>query len=110
MFFIIIKDMLLMIYIVLVMFICFICSEVIGFKSYYVIKINENLKFLCYKIVNIKSENICLGICRIKMNRIVMISYDRFIKMCICCNDIIGSDLIGLNWKFYVLCKCKYIF
>lgn len=96
-------------YTVLVMFICFIRSEATGFKSHHAIKINENPKFSCHKIANIKSKNICLGTCRIKMNRIVMISHDRSTKACMCCNDITGSDLIGPNWKSYVSRKRKYI-
>lgn len=97
-------------YAVLVMVICFIRSEATGFKSHHAIKINENPKSSCHKIANIKSKSICLGTCRIKMNRIVMISHDRSTKTCMCCNGITGSDLIGPNWKSYVSRKCKYIF
>lgn len=38
-----------------------------------------------------------------------MISYYVFIKICLCCSDIMGSDIKGLYWKFYVLCICKYL-
>lgn len=34
-----------------------------------------------------------------------MISYNEFIDICMCCNDIIGSDFIGVDWNLFVLGK-----
>lgn len=58
-------------------------NNINGFQN---IKINEYLKFLCSKIVNIKSMRECLKICIIIVDVNVMISYDKFIKICMCCN------------------------
>lgn len=102
MFYYIDKDMLLIRYVVCFLVVNIICNEVIDFISLNVVKINDYLKLLCYKIIYIKSRSRCLGICEIMMDRIVMISYDEFINICMCCNDIMGSDKIGLNWKLYV--------
>lgn len=74
------------------------------FDSFYVVRINDYLKLLCYKIVNIEIVGECLLICKILVDVIVMISYDILVKICMCCNDIIGSDFSGLNWKIFIEC------
>lgn len=106
------KDMLRTTYAVLVLVGYIIRCEATGLISHYAIKINENPKSSCHKIANIKSNSICLGTCRIKMDRIVMISHDESTKTCMCCNDINGNVLTGPNWKsyMYVPRKGKYIF
>lgn len=83
-------------------------SESTVFKSQYVIKTTRYPKTSCHRIANIRSKSQCLGTCATTMDMLVMISHDEYTKTCMCCNDILGSDIIGPNWRSYV--PRKYLF
>lgn len=83
-------------------------SESTVFKSQYVIKTIRYPKTSCHRIANIRRTSQCLGTCATTMDMLVMISHDKYTKTCMCCNDILGSDIIGPNWRSYV--PCKYLF
>lgn len=104
------KEMLPTIFVVLFLVVHIIRSEVTGFNNFYAIKKNVYPKSSCHTIANVKSKSQCLGTCRIKMDRIVMISHDESTKFCMCCNDITGNDIMiaGQNWKSYAPRTCKY--
>lgn len=76
--------------------------------SFYAVRTNKNPKPSCHEIANIETARRCLGICRTKKDKIVMISFDKSSKTCMCCSDLTGSDITGQNWKSYVPRTCKY--
>lgn len=77
------------------------------FDSFYALKTNKYPKSSCHKIASIESGRTCLGTCVVTMDSIAMISHDKSTKICMCCSDITGSDIVGLNWKSYVPHTCK---
>lgn len=73
------------------------------FDSFYAMRTNEYPKSSCHKISNIETAGKCLWTCEISVDTIVMISHDIATKICMCCNDITGSDISASNWKTFVL-------
>lgn len=69
------------------------------FDSFYAVRTNDYPKSSCHKIANIETAGECLLTCKISVDAIVMISHDISAKICMCCNDITGSDISGSNWK-----------
>lgn len=82
-------------YVALFLVVHIIRSEATGFRSFYAINTNDCSKSSGHKISNIKSKSRCLGTCRNKMEKILMIRHDESTKTCICCNDNTGSDIVG---------------
>lgn len=73
--------------------------------SLYALRTNENPKTSCHKFANIETAGRCLGTCGITKDIIVMISHDKTTKTCMCCSDLTGSDITGLNWKSFIPCE-----
>lgn len=103
------KDMLTKVSVVLFFVSNAMCNEATGFKSFYGIKTDEYPKSSCHKISEIKSKGRCLEICGTTINNVAMISHDESTKVCMCCSDLTGSDLSGLNWKSYIPGKCVFL-
>lgn len=82
------------------------CVETTGIKSFHGVRTDENPKSSCHKIDNVISTGRCLAKCGILMDKIIMVSHDKSSKICMCCNDITGSDIIGSNWKTFVPLPC----
>lgn len=72
------------------------------FDSFYAVRTNDYPKSSCHKIANIETAGECLLTCKISVDAIVMISHDISAKICMCCNDITGSDISGSNWKTFI--------
>lgn len=96
------SDMLQATYIVLAVIYIFYNNTVSAFESFYGVSTDAYPKSSCQAKANIESRGRCLGICGISMDRIAMISHDKSTKICMCCNNFTGSDIIGSNWKTYV--------
>lgn len=73
-----------------------------AFQSFYGVRTDGYPKSSCQAIANIESTRGCLGTCGIILDRIVMISHDESTNICMCCNNLTGSDIIGSNWKTFV--------
>lgn len=89
------SDMLQATYIVLAVIYIFYNNTVSAFESFYGVSTDEYPKSSCQAKANIESRGRCLGICGISMDRIAMISHDKSTKICMCCNNFTGSDIIG---------------
>lgn len=96
------SDMLQATYIVLAVIHIFYNDKGSASESFYGVRTDEYPRSSCQAIVNIESKRRCLGTCGISMNRVAMISHDESKKICMCCNNFTGSDIIGSNWKTYV--------
>lgn len=96
------KDLLTMACVVIFLVFNAICIEATGFKSFYGIKTDEYPKSSCHEISKIKSRSRCLRVCGTTMDVVAMISHDESSKTCMCCSDLTGSDISGLNWKSYI--------
>lgn len=84
------------------------CVETTGIESFHGVRTDENPKSSCHKIDNVISTGRCLAKCGILMDKIIMVSHDKSLKICMCCNDIKGSDIIGSNWKTFVPRKLNF--
>lgn len=62
-------------------------------------RINNYLKFFCLDIGKFQSMGRCFQVCGNILDMFILISYNMEIDICMCCDDIIESDIISLNWK-----------
>lgn len=91
--------MLPMTYITALLVVNIICNEAPEFNNYFAIQINDYPKSSGHKISSKERKFRSLRTCLNTMDMLVMISHDESTKTCLCCSDITGSDITGLNWK-----------
>lgn len=78
------------------------CVKPTGIESFHGVRTGGYPKSSCRKIDNVISTGRCLAKCGILMDEIIMVSLDKSTRICMCCNDITGGDIIGSNWKTFV--------
>lgn len=73
-----------------------------GFQNLQGLKTDDYPKSSCLEITKIKDTLACLSKCGILIDKIIMMSSEKYTHICICCVYITGSDIIGSNWKTYI--------
>lgn len=87
------SDMLQATYIVLAVIYIFYNNTGSAFESFYGVRKDEYPKSSYQAMANIEQRR-CLGTCAISLDRIAMVCHDEFTKICMCCNNYTGSDII----------------
>lgn len=72
-----------------------------GFQNLQGLKTDDYPKSSCLEITKIKDTLACK--CGILIDKIIMMSYEKYTHICMCCVYITGSDIIGQIGKHIFL-------